>query len=147
MSRHNVIVVKGNGHFIEPTMDSGSTPKPGQCISIKSNGLYEPWNGAADGEQDEVIVLTENEGLGGLITDAYPASSRVRAYIPQRGDELQVLVASGENVVIGDKLIIDDATGKMLKTTGTPEMEPFKVLESSGGALAADKLLLVRMIA
>jgi len=141
---YNKIVLKGNGHFIEGELASGQTPKPGQCISLKSDGKYEAWNGAADGERDEVIVLCENPNLGYLPTEAYADGSRFQAYIPVPGDELQVLVASGENIAIGDKLIIDDGTGKCIETTGSPEMEPFKALASSGGALGADGLIRVR---
>ena len=60
--------------------------------------------------------------------------------------EFQVLVTSGETITIGDKLIIKDVTGKTIETTGTPEMEPFKALETLG-LLAADTHCLVRMIA
>lgn len=141
---YNKIVLKGNGHFIEGKLASGQTPKPGQCISLKSDGEYEAWNGAADGERDEVIVLCENVNLGQLPTEAYADGARFVAYIPMPGDVLQVLVASGENIAIGDKFIIDDSTGKSIETTGSPEMEPFKALESSGGALAADTLVKVR---
>lgn len=141
---YNKIVLKGNGHFIEGTLASGQTPKPGQCISIKSDGTYEAWNGAADGERDEVIVLCENVNLGQLPTEAYADGARFVAYIPVPGDTLQVLVTSGENISIGDKLIIDDGTGKSIETTGSPEMEPFKAMESTGGALGADTLVKVR---
>ena len=140
---YNKIVLKGNGHFIEGVLASGQTPKPGQCISLKSDGKYEAWNGAADGERDEVIVLCENVNLGQLPTEAYADGARFVAYIPVPGDELQVLVVSGENIAIGDKLIIDDGTGKCLETTGSPEMEPFKALEAPG-ALGADALVRVR---
>lgn len=144
MSIHNTIVLKGRGHFIEGKLATGQTPKPGQCISLKSDGTYEAWNGAVDGERDEIIVLVENDFLGQLKTDAYASGAQFRAYIPQRGDELQVLVTSGENISVGDKLIVKDVTGKMIETTGTPEMEPFKALEGPG-LLAADTHILVRV--
>lgn len=144
MSSHNTIVVKGRGHFIEGKLASGQTPIPGTCISLKSDGTYEAWNGAADGERDEVIVLIENDFLGQLKTQAYADGAQFRAYIPLPGDELQVYVTSGENIAIADKLIIDDGTGRCIETTGTPEMEPFKALESSGGALGANTHILVR---
>lgn len=149
MSNHNVIVVKGEGHFAEGILQTGFTPKPGTLLVLTSATgakTYKPWDGAADGEQDEVVLLVEDEGLGQLKTTAYTDTAAIRIYFPVRGDEFQVLVTSGENITIGDKLIIKDVTGKCIETTGSPEMEPFKALETLG-ALAADTHCLVRMIA
>lgn len=142
------ILLKTNreAHLIEGNLDSGSAPKPGQHVSLKSSGEYELWNGSADGEQGETVLVTEDALLGKMVTDAYAVSSRFYGYIPLAGDEVQVLVASGENIAIGDKLIIDDGTGKCIETTGTPEQEVYRALESTGGALAADGLVLVRKL-
>lgn len=143
----NVIVAKGDreAHQIEGVIGSG-TPKPGTCMQLSSDGEYDLWNGAADGEQDEVLLVVEDSLLGKTVDDAYAVGDKVRMYIPQVGDEVRVLVASGETVAIGTKLICDKGTGKWNATTGSPEMEPFKALESSGGALSADKLILCRRI-
>jgi len=147
MSIHKMIVVHDNGgRYIEGNLDSSSAPKPGQVVSLKSSGEYELWNGAADGEQDEIVIVVEDDLLGKTINTAYAVSSRFKGYIPGRGSEVQVLVASGQTVALAGKLIVDDATGKMLATTGSPELEPFKALEGSGGALGADTLLLCRVI-
>lgn len=141
MSSYGTIVVKGNGHFIEGTLKTGSTPKPGTLMIMTSdakdgsgNFTYKPWDGALDGERDEVIILRENEGLGKTVTDAYADSEHCYLYIPMPGDEVQVLfgnaAGTADDVAIGDKLIIDDGTGKVIPTTGSPEMEPFKALEA-----------------
>lgn len=145
----STIVVSGDpkGHFIEVQLADGQTPKPGTCVSLNSDGEYEAWNGAADGEQDEVIVLTEDWTLGKTVNDAYADGARAQAYIPMPGDEIQVLFgnASGtaDDVTVGMKMIIDDGTGKVIPTTGSPEMEPFKALEAITDP-TADQLLLCR---
>jgi hypothetical protein len=90
------------------------------------------------------LILCEDALLGKTKTTAYADSANVYLYAPQPGDEIQVLVVSGENIAIGDKLIVDDGTGKCLETTGSPEREPFVALESTGGALGADGHVLVR---
>ncbi len=143
----NVIVCKGNreAQQIEGTLDTGNTPLPGTHIQLSSDGKYDVWDGAADGERDEVILLVENLWLGRTTADAY-APGPFFAFAPLPGDECQVLVASGETIAIGGKLIIDKGTGKCIATTGSPEMEPWKALESSGGALGADTLILCRRI-
>lgn len=149
MSRNAIIVSEEpKGHFIEGLLASGQTPKPGQCISLKSDGTYEAWNGAADGEQDEVIILLDDNLQGKTVDDAYADGARFFAYIPLPGDELMVLCAnisgSGDTYPVAQKLIIDDGTGKAIYTTGTPEMEPFKVLVAPDSYLTADTLVLCR---
>jgi hypothetical protein len=148
MARQTIVVSgEPKGHFIEGKLATGSTPKPGTCVSLTSAGLYEPWNGAADGEQDEVIVLVEDAMQGKTVNDAYADSAHIFMYMPLAGDEIQVLfgnvAGTADEVAIGDKLMIDDGTGKAINTTGSPEMEPFKALEAYVDP-AADKLLLVR---
>lgn len=136
------------GKYLEVTLASGQTPKPGTCISLKSDGTYEAWNGAADGEQDEVIVLIENWPLGVGPTTAYDDGARAMAYIPLPGDELNMLCANisgtADTYPVASKLMIDDGTGKLIATTGTPEMEPFKVIEAPDAALTVDTLVLCR---
>lgn len=151
---YNTILVDGHprGKIFEGIISG--TPKPGTCMSMTSaepdgsgRNTYEPWNGGADGEQDEVIVLLEDIFQGKTKDDAYADGSRGRFYIPLPGDELLVLVANiagtGDAFAIKDKLMIDDGTGKLIATTGTPEMEPFKVLETVS-ALTEDTLVLCR---
>lgn len=146
ISKDTIVLKSKAGTQIEGTLAASQTPKPGQAISIKSDGLYEAWNGAANGEIDEVIILQEDANLGKLATAAYAASSPFYAWIPLPGDEINVLVTAGETVVIGSKLIITDVTGKFIVTTGVPEMEPFKAMEASGGVLAADTLIACRRV-
>lgn len=155
MSSYGTIVVKGNGHFLEGKLETGFTPKPGTCMIMTNaaadgsgNFTYKPWDGAADGERDEIIILRENEGLGKTPLDAYADSEHIYLYIPQNGDEVQVLygnaAGTADDVTIGMKLIIDDVTGKVIPTTGSPESEPFKSLEAYTDP-TADQLILVRV--
>lgn len=156
MSIHNAIVVSADpkGHFIEGIIEG--TPKPGTMMMLKAatepvagKHTYVVWNGAADGEQDEVIVLLPDTLSGQAIDTAYVSGERGFMYIPVAGDEIKCLVANiagtADAFAIGDKLIIDDGTGKMIATTGTPEMEPFKVLETVA-AITEDTLVLCRKI-
>lgn len=151
MATKNQIVQKGRGHYLEGIL-TAITPKPGTCLQLTSASganTYQLWNGAADGENHEVIILLEDMLQGSTVDTAYAASSRCFLYIPQRGDEFLVLFgnASGtaDDVAIGDKLMIDKGTGKAIPTSGSPEMEPFLALEAITDP-TADQLLLVRMI-
>lgn len=145
MTTRRTIIVSPNprGVFLEGIING--TPKPGTCVSQKSDGEYEAWNGGADGERDLVAILLEDRLQGGTVDDAYVSGTRCYMYVPAAGEEFLMLLANiagtGDAFAIGDKLIIDDGTGKLIATTGSPEMEPFKVREAQT-ALTADTLVL-----
>lgn len=152
VQKYNTIVVSNMpmGRYLEGILAAGNAPKPGQFVSQTSDGEYELWNGAADGERDNLLIVLECKLLGRTLDTAYSAGERVFLYSPLRGDLLLAMYgnASGtaDDVAVGDKLIIDDGTGKLVPTTGSPEMEPFKAEEAYTDP-TADKLILVRCIA
>lgn len=143
MAKGNEIIVSANprGVFHEGEIDG--TPKPGTCMQIKAatepvNGRFtwEVYNTSADGEQRLVAVLLQKYSQGRLATDAYTDGERGQVYCPVAGEELNVLIgdiagtAATSDFAIGDLLMIDDGTGKVVDTTGTPEMESFILLET-----------------
>ena len=152
MAKGNEIIVTSepHGRFIEGTVSG--TPKPGTCMQIKAataadaNGrhTWEVYNRAADGNQYLVAVLLPDHYRGKLVSDAYVTGDHCFLYCPLPGDELNMLVANivgtSDDFAVGDLLIIDDGTGKLIATTGTPEAEPFEVLETKA-ALTADTLV------
>lgn len=140
-NQYGVIVVspEPRGRFVGAIIDG--TPKPGTCMTIKagvakSNGLftYEAFNRDADSDRAAVGILVEDYLQGKLVTDAYVSGTWGQIYFPLPGDELQVLkgdvAGTGDDFTIGQYLIIDDGTGKVIGTTGSPEMEPFVCLEA-----------------
>ena len=119
------------------------TPKPGTCITVLAatepvNGrfTYEAYNADADGNQRKVAVLLEDFLQGFAYTRAYVTGERAFYYEPLPGDELNMLVAdvsgtgADQDHGIGEVFIIDDGTGKLIATTGTPESEPFVCMET-----------------
>ncbi len=154
------------GHFDEGIIDGAL--KPGTLVQLKpateADGTgaftYRAWTGdAADGERDEVILLLNDKFQGKDELTAYASGDRCFLYFPVKGDLIKVLAmnltgtgsGTDDEFAIGDKLIIDSGTGKAIKTTGTPEMEPFKVMETigtiGGGGILEDTLVPVRMMA
>ena len=143
---NKILVVGGNGRYFEAL--AGEAFSPGNLLQINAatepdgSGMYtvEEFDGAADGERAPVIVALENNLAGKTSADAYAANDVVQCYMPLPGDELNVMVqASAGALAIGDKMIFDDGTGTLIKTTGTPESEPFQVLETASDP-AADAL-------
>lgn len=148
-----IIVSSPPRGVIEEVILSG-TPKPGTCLTVKAatepvNGkfTYEVFNLGGDGVRAPVAVLLEDELQGKLVTDAYVTATQARVYFPAHGELLQMLFknisGTSDSFAIGDVLIIDEDTGKLIGTASTPESEPFVVHETMA-ALTADTLGLVR---
>lgn len=149
---NTILLTNGNGRPIVEGIVSG-TPKPGTIMQIKAatepvNGkfTFEVYNRAADGDrpQGPHYILLEDNLQGKEVTDAYVTGTRCFLHALQPGDEVLALVANiagtGDSFAIGDLLIVDDGTGKLIATTGSPECEPFMVAETMA-ALTADDLV------
>lgn len=163
---NKIIIASEPGGRIEECFVSG-TPKPGTIMELKvgtaavgGRWTYEPagttaanstYSGmAVDGNRLPIAVLlcsTDHAacppGLGP--TDAYTDGARGAVYFPLMGEELNVLLkdesgtAADQDFVPGTKLIVDDGTGKLIASAGSPESEPFICLETKTD-LAADYL-------
>lgn len=144
MARGNEIIVTANpkGNFLEGYIATGETPKPGTVLQIDptvalKNGrhTWKIYNRDADGNRPvgPLAVLLPDHLQGKTATDAYAASTRCFLYCPLPGDELNMLLldiaGTGDDHSAGELLIVDDGTGKLIATTGSPECEPFVLLE------------------
>lgn len=145
MARGNEIIVTGEpkGRFIPGIIASGETPKPGQILMldptvdlIGGRHTVKIYNRDADGDHPAgpFLVLLADTKQGKLTTDAYAAGDFVDCYCPLPGDELNLLLkdisGTGDDHTKGEILIVDDATGKLIATTGSPETEVAVLLET-----------------
>jgi hypothetical protein len=140
------IVLKGDlgDRYEEAKVASGQTIKPGMLIDLNSSGEAIVFNTA--GGDTVTRVAIEDALQGRTVDDAYAAGEVIRYFIPRPGDVLNLLVADGENIAIGDKIIASTG-GKFIETTGTPTKifgEAEEALNLSGGA-SEDKLVRVRI--
>lgn len=156
MARGNAIIVSADprGRFHEGRVTG--TPKPGTCMQIDvsegmgddGNFTWEAYAPGTDGDQREVVVLLPDWMQGRLATDAYATGERCFLYSPLPGEELNVLkmdvAGTGDDYAFGDMLMIDSGTGKVLKSAGSPESEPFQCLETVVDP-TADQLVHVRV--
>lgn len=145
-----IVTAEPHGRRLEGIISG--TPKPGTCMQIQAgtavdaNGhhTWEVFNRAADGNQYLIAVLLPDVYRGKTYSDAYANGDLGFLYCPLPGEELNMLIANiagtSDAFAVGDQLIVDDGTGKLVATTGTPESEPFQLLEASA-ALTADTLL------
>lgn len=143
MARGNKIIVTANpeGKFMEGII-SGAL-KPGTVVQIDPTAAlvggrhtYGVFDRAADGDRPKGAwwILIEDYLLGMPVDQAYVSGSRCFLYSPVPGEELNMLLldiaGTGDDHTKGEVLIVDDGTGKLIATTGTPQTEPFVLLET-----------------
>lgn len=150
MASGNKIIVDSDprGKRLEGTISG--TPKPGTMMEIVATALvngrptYRVYQPGTDGEQRPCIICLEDAHNGQLATTAYATGDHGFFYIPLPGEEMNILVAdvsgTGDDHAIGDVMIPDTGTGLFIVTTGSPEMEPFILLEAATDP-AADALM------
>lgn len=142
MASGNEIIVTPNprGVFREGTINGAL--KPGTFVQVdvsegedaNGNETYEAYNADDDGDQRQVYILLPDQFRGKLATDAYTDGDHCFVYTPMPGEELNALVknlaGTADDHSFGDILMIDDGTGKLIATTGSPESEVAQLLEA-----------------
>lgn len=151
-----IVVTENPRGYFKECIVSG-TPKPGTVMELDPTtahvgGVF-TWQAygtdaasggrgvAADGDRKVVAVLVEKYWEGKMYSDAYASGDRGRLYFPLPGDELNMILenqsGTGEDFAIGDELMVDDGTGKLLECDSDAEAHPFTCLETQS-ALTAD---------
>lgn len=148
MARGKTIIVSApespRGVLMEGYIATGETPKPGTImqrdptIALKGGrATYKIFNRDADGDQPAGAfwVLLEDRFRGDRTeTSAYAAGDRCFLYAPLPGEELNLLVANlagtADDHALGEILMVDDGTGLLVATTGSPETEVAMLLEA-----------------
>lgn len=142
------------GRFIEGILDSigGGTVLPGTLVTPKNVALaggrhtWEQYNRDANGNRALICVVREFAEFGRGVDDPYADGERMLLYVPVPGDELLVRVGAagtgtGDALTIGQYLIVVDGTGHCIATTGSPESEPFVVMEQVDDVVAGGTLV------
>lgn len=145
------------GIFLEGKIASGQTPKPGTVMEMIATApvvnLFE-WTPygvtaadggnfvTADGDRKMIAILLENHKEGKIYSDAYAAADHCYLYIPRAGEQfnmlLQVQSGTGDTFTVGQELMVDDGTGKLLACDSDAEAHPFHIMGAVAAALSAD---------
>ena len=85
---------------------------------------------------------------GKTVDDAYAAADVLFFYSPLPGDHIHALVKSGEDIDVGEKLVVEaGGSGYFIASATTETKFQLEALEDSGGALAAATLIRCRVLA
>lgn len=146
MAKGNEIIVttEPKGVFAEGFVKTGETFYPGMIVQrdasealIGGRHTYKTYDRAADGDQPQgafwVVTNHLNALQGKTASDSIPAGERAMFYAPLPGDELNLLVeniaGTADDHALGEILMVNDGTGKLVATTGSPETEVAQLLE------------------
>ena len=140
---NRIIITPDRGYKVEGIIAAGETPSPGTILQIDptvavqgNRHTWKIYDRGADGDRPAgpYIVLCEDMLQGKTTSDAYAAGARAFGFVPLPGCELNLLFknvsGTADDVVAGDMFIVDDGTGKVIVTTGSPESEPAMALEA-----------------
>ena len=122
MAQGSLIIVAGEPRGVEVRGLISGTPKPGTALLLKpatarSNGLftYQASGWDYNGQKGPLILLDGDWEQGKLATDAYATGTPFKGYVPLVGERVNFLVkASSGAVTIGQRYMIDSATGKFI---------------------------------
>ena len=97
---------------------------------------------SADGDKKVIAVLMEKDDEGKTFDDAYVSGDIGRIYFPLPGERLNMLfqnqAGTSDVFAIGDEMMADDSTGKLIAAGADVEAHPFTCLETVAAALTAD---------
>jgi len=143
----HTIVLKSRGHHDEGV--AGSAILPGEAIRLAATGgkyNVEPLALAVHVLRGGFKIAKECALLGKTTADAYALDDVLFFYTPLSGDNVQVLVKTGAELVIGSTLVVEGGGSGLFVKAGALAAGQLEALEDSGGALAADTLIVCRVL-
>ncbi len=158
--RGSTILLNGNepnGRFLEGT--ASGTLIPGAFAEvvpatefINGRPVFRSVQTGSNGDRRPKYLILEDD-LQGVVPDIAGANviasgARVRLYELLPGDEFNGLAknisGTSDSFAIGQKLMIEGASGKLIAGTGATVDQPFEVQETVA-AITADTLIFCRM--
>jgi len=140
--------IHGKGPYQTEEYKAGGTITPGMLVKVNSSGLAVAHPTA---EIPAVAMFAEEDALqGNEVSDNYTTSSnRVLCILPAKGSVVNVLVASGETIAIGD-ILVSGGDGTLIKaeaaTSGTLNAGALLEATEATSELAANTLIACRVI-
>ncbi len=127
----NMIVLKGKGHYDEGHAGTGISP--GEAIELQADGKFDP----AVSSQQVMLqrglqIALEDSLQGKTVTQAYVLDDVVFFYTPLVGDHIQVLVKSGEDIDVSDKLVVEGSGSGLFVEPGGGATTEFAIALTLG---------------
>lgn len=157
MATTNANQVQLKGEYVYEEYVAGAAIVPGELVEIyndagvatvrrpagASGSVVAPFFAVEDPLQPKSADSVQGRNIG----DAYADGEVVRVHMQKPGNLVQGWLADGESVVIGDPLMVETATGSLLKWTATNHVVGFaeEVLDLSATATTARQRINIRI--
>lgn len=139
MAIGNEIVVSSPRRGHEEFCIVSGTPKPGTVMErvpttaqVGGKFTFRVYQPGTDGERRAIAVMLPRSDMSP--TTAYATGDEGLVYWPAHGEILNMLIkdiaGTADDHTAGEMLIVDTGTGKLIASTGTPESEPFRLLQT-----------------
>lgn len=142
---NKTIALKIRGHHDEGV--AGEAVSPGMAIELQADGKYDQMTSAQAAALKRGLQIAKEDGLQGkTIDDDYALDDVLFFFTALPGDHVNALVKSGEDIAIGDKLVVEGGgSGLFVEAAGTETKFQLEAIEAPG-ALAADTHVKCRVI-
>ena len=144
MSAYNFKIIGIKGDWLREEADAAGTITPGMLIEDDGTGSFQAHSTAA-GTARKLFAL-ENDLIGDTIDDDYSSGDHVIAALFQPGAEAFALLATGNNVSVGDGLVSDgNGALQAATTTGGEETIVAFAAESINNTTGSNVRILVKV--
>lgn len=138
MARGTEIIVSSEPRGVFKEGIISGTPLPGTIMEVdptvtapvSGRWQYRVFQPGTTGLRRTQYVLLPDRLQGKLATDAYSTGTRGFLYLPAMGEDLNLLIKGGVTPTFGMTLIVENGSGKLIATTGSPQSEPYLALEA-----------------
>jgi hypothetical protein len=150
---NNIIVTTGrtpSGVFREGIVKAGETHYPGMIVQedrsvaeVEGVATFKIYATGTDGKRPigsywittEILQIEQGRGLDPTVAaNGIAAGERAVYYSPRAGEQFNVIYknvsGTADDVAAGNLMNVDDATGKLIVDTGSPETKPFVAKEA-----------------
>ena len=139
--------IHSKGGFAQEEYKAGEAGiYPGMQVKLDSNGEIVKHSTSGGAIGDEKMFAMEDALQGKTVDDVYADNSLVTVIIPYKGSEVNMLLADGESIVPGDK-IMAGGSGTVKKNSGGTDIlgTSTGTLDLSGSNNTANGLTPVRI--
>ncbi len=130
------------GEFIRKERDAGGTITPGHLVQINSSGDFVV-HSAAQGPHSKAFAIEDNL-QGNKITDDYSSGQRTQVNYQVPGNEVNAILAAGENVAIG-AILAPSSDGTLVAISGSDQQPVGRALVATNLSASAAVATLIKI--
>lgn len=118
------------------------------AAEVQGRKTWQAYAPGTNGQRRTMAILLDDWNQGKTPSDAYVSGTAGMMYCPQMGDEMHILISGSvagsgtgtASLTVGTTLICQSGSGKFVPTTGSPQSEPFRLMEQVDYPFSTDEV-------